>query len=74
MEFKISTALKTCYSLLSYNTTETGKRAPLLDRNIWPASNNMANSQFVNARNAMRLNMFLFHYSFTKTSKEGGWW
>jgi len=50
---------------------ETGRRSPLLDRNIWPA-NSMANSQFVNARNAMRLNMLLFHYSFAKTSKGGG--
>jgi hypothetical protein len=53
---------------------ENGRRAPLLYRNIRPASNSMANSEFVNTRNAMRLNMFLFHYSFTKTSKEGGWW
>jgi hypothetical protein len=52
---------------------ETGRRAPMLYRNIRPASKSMANSQFVNARNAMRLNMFLFHYSFIKTSKEGGW-
>lgn len=51
---------------------ENGRRAPLSYRNIKPASNSMANSQFVNARDAPRLNTFLFHYSFTKTSKEGG--
>jgi len=28
----------------------------------------------MNALNAMRLNMFLFPYSFTKTSMEGEWW
>jgi hypothetical protein len=51
---------------------ETGRRAPMLYRNIKPASKSMANSQFVNARNAMRLNMFLSIILLPKPVRNGG--
>jgi hypothetical protein len=62
----------TRYSLLGHNTMEIGS-IPVLCRKTRPASNSMATSLFVSATDAMSLNIFLFHYSFTKTSKVGAW-